>query len=227
MRFYCLFLSLLQLSHLEEVLSQSKSCRALCKSYFETKLDMYLCRPALNLLPRPTIYKSCLEGRKLGFEKICQPACIEMVSNNNKDVHKINVIPDSYTACKNHKFKLERLEWCRRGYDITFEETKNMVGDFIMIEEYVNPERLRDNNNDLLVLRDDQAEKVSMYDFASNETKKNDEKPNDFETPIAELNANGDNVAVTTPTNSVNKRRSRKALKGKRISQSQALSSKW
>jgi len=202
MKTWCLLTSLLQLSHAEALLPRTKkvpnnandkalvqSCKKLCKIYFEEKLDMTLCRPALQLLPRnPTIYQSCVAGRKSGFEKVCHPACIEIVSKNDRDVHKIDVFPDSYSSCKAFKGRSERFDWCRRGYDLTFEEAKHTISNFITLEHSVPTENetFQDNKESALV-----REEVYEYISAKNETFQEDEKESAL---IQEINIYNDHI---------------------------------
>jgi len=67
-----------------------KRCKAICKQYFEQDLSNSLCRPALDLLPRPGVFQSCVMGRVTAFEPSCMPTCMGYE----------NFTYDSYTACK-------------------------------------------------------------------------------------------------------------------------------
>ena len=222
MKTWCLLTCLLQLSHVEALLPRTKkvsnntndkallqSCRKLCKIYFEKNLDMTLCRPALELLPRPTIYKSCVEGSRYGFEKVCHPACIEIASKNDKDALNIDVFPDSYTACKAQKSRLERFDWCRRGYDLTFEETKNTISGFMENKTF------QDNKKESTLVR----EEIDDYIPAENETSKNDEKElpsNQEHNSILKPHSKRDIIELSTQKNHTKSKRKRKSFKSKK-----------
>uniref|UniRef100_A0A7S4K6S8 Uncharacterized protein n=2 Tax=Odontella aurita TaxID=265563 RepID=A0A7S4K6S8_9STRA len=95
-------------------------CKKICKEFFENDLGTQLCQPALNIMPRPGVYKACINGRALGFEHACIPSCMG---------EKV-VEADSFKACKSEGKRARpnhQLPWCRRGYDVTFDETKEKI----------------------------------------------------------------------------------------------------
>ena len=106
--------------------SMNAQCKKLCKNYSDDKLTTSVCKPALNMMPRPGVYKACLNGLLVGFEHACMPTCTgKSYEGGGK---KEAITPgDSYVACKsewNRSRPNHQLPWCRKGYDVTYETVK-------------------------------------------------------------------------------------------------------
>jgi len=100
-------------------LAQTRSsidCKELCKEYYEKELSP-TCRGAVS--EGRGVYKACISGRRRGFEAACVPTCTAENTVTSK--------PDSYNACKAESKKAKSFPWCRRGYEKTFEETRNEI----------------------------------------------------------------------------------------------------
>lgn len=97
-------------------------CKSICKDYFEFELDKTFCRPALDWIPRPSIYQSCVMGRVAAFEHICMPTC--MGYNSTAATY------DSHAVCKSEEKKqnpMAHVTWCRKAYDTTIPEISHII----------------------------------------------------------------------------------------------------
>jgi len=97
-------------------------CKSICKDYFELELDKTFCRPALDLIPRPSIYQSCVMGRVAAFEHICIPTCM--------DYNSTTTTYDSHAVCKSEEKKqnpMAHVNWCRKAYDTTIPEISTII----------------------------------------------------------------------------------------------------
>lgn len=103
-------------------------CKQVCKTYSEVNLNRAICNRALNVQPRPGVYRACLNGLLIAFEHACIPTCMgESYPPNNA---KHTTPGDSYNVCKsewNRPRPNNQLPWCRRGYDVTFENVKKEI----------------------------------------------------------------------------------------------------
>lgn len=97
-------------------------CKAICKDFFEHGLDKTFCRPALDLIPRPSIFQSCVMGRVAAFEHICMPTCMG---------HNITTVTyDSHAVCQVEEKKqnpMAHVSWCRKAYDATIPEITSII----------------------------------------------------------------------------------------------------
>lgn len=108
-----------------------QECRRTCKDYMkQDKIKGQVCQAAHELLRGE--YKACQDGRLLGFEHACVPACAGIPYEGRQ-----NVKPgDSYHSCM-HKYGKAvsnpntLLSWCRRGYV----EMYDMVHEVIALDK--------------------------------------------------------------------------------------------
>lgn len=80
-----------------------------------------MCRPALEVHPRPGVYQSCVMGRVAAFEHSCMPACM---------AQQVGKTYDSHAVCKSESKKQNpdaHVSWCRKAYDQTAPEVKRKV----------------------------------------------------------------------------------------------------
>eukprot|EP00586_Coscinodiscus_wailesii_P010061 CAMPEP_0172514062 /NCGR_PEP_ID=MMETSP1066-20121228/257371_1 /TAXON_ID=671091 /ORGANISM="Coscinodiscus wailesii, Strain CCMP2513" /LENGTH=231 /DNA_ID=CAMNT_0013294585 /DNA_START=101 /DNA_END=796 /DNA_ORIENTATION=+ len=107
-----------------ETSDRYRECKRLCKDYFENTLDKAMCKPALDVAPRPGVFNACVNGRIFGFKAACLPTCLR-----DGDEAKRNA--DSFVACRREANKARpnnEFTWCRDGYDATFSEIQNVIG---------------------------------------------------------------------------------------------------
>ena len=130
----------------EEVLNAQ--CKKLCKNYYDNELKTSICNEALNLMPRPGVYKACLNGLFVGFEHSCMPTC---TGKSYEGGGKIEITPgDSYVACKsewNRSRPNNQLPWCRKGYDATYDIVKKDMKEKLMKNKYHSFSQNNDNNH--------------------------------------------------------------------------------
>mmetsp|Transcript_1234 Transcript_1234/g.1780 ORF Transcript_1234/g.1780 Transcript_1234/m.1780 type:complete len:379 (-) Transcript_1234:122-1258(-) len=96
----------------------TNSCSKLCRNEFKNSLDASVCRPALNVSPKPKVYKACVAGTKAGFNDACISTCLGDIAH-----------PDSYSLCKKKGFSMQSESYCRSGYEQAFKSAVDIAND--------------------------------------------------------------------------------------------------
>jgi hypothetical protein len=109
------------------------SCREICDRYFRKELTKDDCYPALKVQPAPKMYKSCIAGRRHGFEASCMPTCMSTTTVDDAGSY------DSHTACLKEQSGLKAaVDWCRNGYASAVAEVQRTIPSRMQIPGAMN-----------------------------------------------------------------------------------------
>ena len=106
-------------------------CKLLCNNDISQSLSpAQMCQSALQSSPSSASmnYHHCFKGRSLFLRKTCLPMCM-----NEEITHS------AFDVCSKHYRRRDQIDWCRRGYENTFDSMSLLLGNNFQDQESVTP----------------------------------------------------------------------------------------